>query len=496
MLSVNEETSVKRREKRMPTKVEAVSTVIFLLICFGAGALYGLNYVPLMVFVGAYSALIAARCGYSWSEMEAAVGRRIGKSVPVITILLAIGFMLGGLMFAGTLPMLIYYGLQIVTPRWIALCAFLLCAIFSTVTGTSNGSASTAGLAMMGLAMAMSDVNLGLVAGACYAGSMFGDKLSPLSDTTILASLTTDNDIFDHIVNMSKTVIPAALISIAIYIFVGITSSPGGDVASKDTAALLLSLKSMFKFNIVLLLPVIFIIWGSLTKKPTTIVLFGAGFIAVVLGVLYQGFAVKDAVNVLYSGFNSKMVLAAHPEFNIEAMSPAAKTLLERGGIADMNKVFVTTWLCFYFAAIAELCGCLDVLLEALVGFVKGTGSLILTTGISMVVLTAVGGSSTISLLLGGNMFKPKYEEMGVNTLNLSRTLEDFGTGTAGFFPWTASGILYTSVLFSSNLVFLQYSFFSWIVWLLAIFYGYTGICMRKTLTPKQIAAQKERAAI
>ena len=496
MSSTKNDLSARAREKRKPTTGEAVSTIVFLLIAFGAGAMWGLNYVPLMVVVAAYAALIGWRCGYTWTEMEAAVARRIGKSVPVIMILLAIGFMLGGLMFSGTLPMLIYYGLQIVTPRWIALCAFLLCCIFSTVTGTSNGSASTAGLAMMGLAMAMSNVNLGLVAGACYAGSQFGDKLSPLSDTTVLASLTTNNDIFDHILNMAKTVCPAALISIGIYVVIGMSSEATGTASNPETAALLNTLNRMFKFNAVLLLPVVFIVYGSITQKPTTLVLFGAGFIAVILGVVYQGYSAKDAINVLYSGFDSKMVLAAHPDFNLELMSPAAKTLLERGGIADMNKTFVATWLCFYFAAIAEMSGCLEVLLDSLMGFVKNTGSLILTTGVSMVVLTAVGGSSTVSLLLGGNMFKPKYEEMGINTLNLSRTLEDFGTGTSGFFPWTSSGILYASVLFSPTTTFLQYSFFSWLVWLLAIFYGYTGICVRTTLTEKQKLALQEQAAI
>lgn len=479
--------------KRKPTKFEAVSTIIFLLLTFGTGAAIGLNYVPLMVVVAAYSAIIAKRCGYTWSEMESAVSRRIGKSVPVMTILVAIGFMLGGLMFSGTLPMLIYYGLQIVSPRWIALCAFLLCAIFSTVTGTSNGSASTAGLAMMGLAMAMNNVNVGLVAGACYAGSQFGDKLSPLSDTTVLAALTTDNDIFDHIAHMSKTVCPAALACIVVYIILGINAPATETVINKDSLVLVTTLSQMFKFNVILFLPVVFIIWGSITKKPTTLVLFGAGFIAMLLGIFYQGFSVKDAVNVLYSGFDSKMILVANPDFNVDTMSAAAKKLLERGGIADMNKTLVATWLCFYFAAIAERCGCLDVLLDTLMGFVKGTGSLILTTGLSVVVLTAVGGSSTVSLLLGGNMFKPKYEEMGVNTLNLSRTLEDFGTGTSGFFPWTSSGILYVSVLFSSNITFLRYSFFSWFVWILAITYAYTGICIKKTPTAKQLLAMKER---
>lgn len=449
-----------------------------------------------MVVVAAYSALIAKRCGYTWTEMESAVSERIGKSVPVMTILVAIGFMLGGLMFSGTLPMLIYYGLQTVSPRWIALGAFLLCAMFSTVTGTSNGSASTAGLAMMGLAMAMDNVNVGLVAGACYAGSMFGDKLSPLSDTTVLSALVTGNDIFDHIAHQAKTVVPAALASVVVYIIIGMTTPPVDVAISKESVELLTSLSEMFKFNVILLLHVIFIVWGSIKQKPTTLILFGAGFIAMFLGIFYQGFAVKDAINVLYDGFNSKMVLTANSQFDVETMSSAAKKLLHRGGISDMNKTLVATWLCFYFAAIAERCRCLEVLLDTLMKYVKGTGSLILTTGISIVVMTAIGGSSTVSLLLGGNMFKPKYEEMGVNTLNLSRTLEDFGTGTSGFFPWTSSGILYVSVLFSSTSTFLRYSFFSWFVWMLAIAYAYTGICIKKTPTKKQLLAMEKEEIV
>ena len=256
---------------------------------------------------------------------------------------------------------------------------------------------------------------------------------------------------------------------------------------------LLNTLSQMFKFNVILLIPVLFILWGSLTRKPTTLVLFGSGFLSVLIGVFYQGFSYTDAIDVLYSGFSSDMVLAAHPEFDLSAMSSAAKTLLERGGISDMNKTFVATWLCFYFAAIAEMCGCLDVLLDTLMGFVHSTGSLIITTGISVVVLIAVGGSSTVALLLGGNMFKSKYEEMGINTLNLSRTLEDFGTGCSGFFPWTSSGILYASVLFTSNLTFLRYSFFSWIVWILAIIYGFTGVCIKTAPTRKQLEAQEQQ---
>lgn len=466
------------RTKRKPSVLEAFSTLIFMITMFGLGVVYSMNYVSLTVIVIAYTALLGYRCGYTWKEMEAAVGDRIGKSMPVIMILLAIGFMVGALMFSGTLPMLIYYGLKIVHPRWIALCAFLLCAIFSTATGTSNGSASTAGLAMMGLAMAMKDVNIGLVAGACYAGSIFGDKISPLSDTTVLASMITGNDIFDHIRHMAKTVVPAMLLSVVIYIALGLSASSVSEGHNESTLALLETLDSMFKWNPILFLPIVFILWGSLTRKNTTLILFGSGFIALFIGVFYQGFSFSDGINVLYSGFESDIVLTAHPNFNLEAMDPSAVKLLERGGISDMSKTFIMVMFCFYFAGIAELCGCLEVILDYLSKFVKGQGSLIFVTGIATVALIAVGGSSTVALLMGGTLFKTKYEEMGVDTLNLSRTLEDFGTGCSGFMPWTSSGILYQSVLFVPTTTLLQYSFFSWIVWILAITYGFSGKCM------------------
>ena len=478
MFASQERKKKSERVKRKPTTFEAFSTLILMIGCFGAGVIFDMNYVSMTIIVVAYVSFLGYRCGFTWKEMETAVGERIGRSMSVIIILLAIGFMVGALMFSGTLPMLIYYGLKIVSPRWIALCAFLLCAIFSTATGTSNGSASTAGLAMMGLAMAMGNVNIGLVAGACYAGSVFGDKLSPLSDTTVLASMITDNDIFDHIKHMSKTVIPASVASIIIYIILGFNAPIVNNVQSESTMSLLATLDGMFKWNIVLLLPIAFILWGSLTRKNTTLVLFGAGFIALFVGVFYQGFNFADGINVLYSGFKSKIVLAANPTFNLETMAPEAIKLLERGGITDMSKTFIMTIFCFYFAGIAEKCGCLEVILDYLSKFVKGTGSLILVTGISVVALIAVGGSSTVALLMGGTLFKSKFEEMGVDTLNLSRTLEDFGTGCSGFMPWTSSGILYESVLFVPTVTLLKYSFFSWIVWILAITYGFTGKCI------------------
>ncbi|MBQ7815887.1 MAG: Na+/H+ antiporter NhaC, partial [Oscillospiraceae bacterium] len=214
----------KTREKRKATKFEAISMLVLMFAVFAVGTKLGLNYVPLMICVAAYSIFIAWRCGYSWKEQEKAINARIGKAVPVLSIFLGVGMLVGSFMFSGTIPMLIYYGIQIVSAKWIYLCAFLLCAIFSILTGTANGSVSTSGLAMMSIGLAMDGVNLGLLAGAILCGATIGDKLSPLSDTTIMASAVTDNDVMDHIKHQAKVVIPAALITLVIYIIIGFTT--------------------------------------------------------------------------------------------------------------------------------------------------------------------------------------------------------------------------------------------------------------------------------
>lgn len=483
------------RVKRKATLAESIILILLLFLTFGLGAVYSLNYVPLMVLVGAFAAFVGWRCGYGWEEMEKAVAKRVENSFSVIVMLLGIGFMLAGLMFSGVLPMIIYYGLNIISPQWIALCGFLLCMIFSTATGTSNGSASTAGMAIMIMAMAMQNVNVGLVAGACYAGSMFGDKLSPLSDTTVLASMVSNVDLFDHIKTQGRVTVPAAIISIIIYVVIGLVSPSAGVAASAESAALLADIAGLFKFNILLLIPIAFILWGSLTGKPPVLVMFGAGFIGIIIGVIFQGFSITDGINCLYGGFKTSYCLAAHPEYNAEAICDAAKTLFERGGISDMNKTFVATIFCFYFAGIAELIGCLETLLNKAGAFIKGTGSLILTTGLMTVILIMVGGSSTVALLLSGSMFKQEFDKMGVNRVNLSATLEHFGTGCSGFFPWTSSGMLYLAVLFQdSTLTFLKYSFFSWMVWVFALFCAYTGFNFQKGPTKKQLAAMEQQA--
>lgn len=466
-------------EKRLPTFLEAISTVLFMLALFGLGAVFELQSAPLMAIASAYVCIIAFRCGMTWKEMEECISEKIKMTVPAMSILLCVGFMIGAWMFSGTIPVCIYYGVRIISEQWILPSSFLLCAIFSMVTGTSMGSAGTAGLAMIGIAMGMPNVNLAAVAGACYTGSVFGDKLSPLSDTTILASLVTRNDIFDHIKHLFKTVGPAALIGLAIYVIMGFSYRGTGVGLPENTLAMLNTLDEMFHWNIVLVLPMVVIIWGALAKKPSVIIMFVSTILALLIGVFYQGFSLADGINVLYSGFYSGLVEKARFGFVSADMSADAITLLHRGGLSSMLKPFILCYLCFYFAAIADKSGCLQVLLGKLLASVKSTFGLILATAFSTVLLVMIGGSSTIGILMSGEMFMEKFKERGLSSLNLSRVLEDFGTGTSAFFPWTSSGAYYPVIFGVGNLAFFQYSFMSYFCWIFSLIYAATGFTIK-----------------
>ena len=468
------------REKRKPTFIEALACVVVLLVIACLGSLADLSMPPLIAIASAFTVFIGWRCGFSWNEMEDYMGDKLKGTVPAMSVLLAVGFLLGSWMFSGTIPMFIYYGVQFVSTKWILVSAFILCAIFSLCTGTSWGSAATAGITMMGIAAAMPNVNMAAVAGACYTGAIFGDKLSPLSDTTILASLSTKNDIFEHISHMSKTVIPASVIGLIIYAVMGFTSASSSAELPENTLQLLETLDTVYGFNIIVLIPLLIVVYGAITKKPSTVVMMISVIAALLIGVFYQGFSITDGITSLYGGFNIDMAEGIREGFVADEAGADAIKLLNRGGLSSMLKSFMIIYICLYFAGIMEQIGAIDVLLNKLMERTKTRFGLIFSTSISIVVLVAVGGSSSLALLLGGEMYAKKYEEMGLSTLNLSRTMEDFGTGMAGFIPWSGSGVYYPSVLGVSIAQYFPYCFMSYFVWIIAYVYAATGICIKK----------------
>jgi len=475
----DEQKPKKQREKRKAKLWEAISAVLVLLVIFFFGSLADLSAPPLMAIAIGYVVFIGWRCGYTWKDLEEFSAEKVKAAASANSVLIVVGFLLGAWMFSGTIPMFIYYGVQLVSAKWILVSAFILCAIFSTCTGTSWGSAATAGITMMGIAMAMPEVNTAAVAAACYTGAIFGDKLSPLSDTTILASLATKNDIFDHIKHMSKTVVPAGLIGLVIYGIMGFSNNAADSGLPENTVKLLESLDAAYNWNIIVLIPLLIVVYGAIAKKPSTVVMMISAVVAVLIGVFYQGFSLEDGITALYGGFNLEMVEGVRDGFVAADAGEDAMKLLNRGGLSSMMKSFITVYICLYYAAIMEHIGAIEALLGKLLLSVKTRFSLVFVTSISCVVLTAIGGSSTLALILTGEMYSEKYKEMGLSTLNLSRTMEDFCTGTAGFIPWSASGIYYPSVLGVSIGQYFPYCFMSYTIWILAYVYSITGICMK-----------------
>lgn len=332
---------------------------------------------------------------------------------------------------------------------------------------------------MMGIATAMPNVNIAAVAGACYTGAIFGDKLSPLSDTTILAALSTKNDIFDHIKHMTKTVVPGAVIGVVIYVVMGISTKTSGTGLPENTLKLLNTLDTAFNWNIIVLIPLVIVVYGAVTKKPSTVVMMISAMAALLIGIFYQGYDLQDGVSALYNGFNLEMVEHAREGFSAANAGDDAVALLNRGGLASMLKSFILIYICFYFAGIMEQIGAIEVLLGRLLNSVKTRFGLIFATSVSVIVLVAIGGSSSLALILTGEMYSDKYKKMGLSTLNLSRTMEDFGTGLAGFIPWSGSGVYYPSVLGVSITQYLPYCFMSYTIWVIAYVYAATGICIK-----------------
>lgn len=479
----------KEIEKKKPSFLLALSAMLVLLVIFFLGSLADLSAPPLAALSLIYVVFVGRLCGYTWADMESFTAEKIKSAIPAMSVLITVGFLLGSWMFSGTIPMFIYYGVQLVSEKWILVSAFILCAIFSSCTGTSWGSAATAGITMMGIAAAMPSVNIAAVAGACYTGAIFGDKLSPLSDTTILASLATKNDIFKHIAHMAKTVIPAAIIGMIIYIIMGITSASQNSGLPENTLKMLATLDSVFKWNIIVLIPLIIVIVGSIRKMPSTCVMMVSAVAALLIGVFYQGFSMENGITTLYSGFNLSMAESVRDGFVAADAGSDAIKLLNRGGLSSMLKSFILIYIFFYFAGIMEQIGALEVLLKKLMDSVKTRFGLIVATAVTSVVLVAVGGSSSLALLLTGEMYNEKYKAMGLSTLNLSRTMEDFSTGMAGFIPWSASGVYYPSVLGVGIAQYLPYSFMCYIIWILALVYGATGICIKKLETEEPVNA-------
>ncbi len=469
-------------KQRKPNFFEAILPLIVMILLLGVG--YGvmkLRAEPLLIAAALFAGIVALWLGFSWDEMLEGIVEKMTKSMPATMILITVGIIVGSWIFSGTIPMMIYYGLKIISPKYILVTSFVLTALVSSATGTSWGSVSTIGVALIGIA-AGQGVSLPAAAGAIISGAYFGDKMSPLSDTTNLAPIAAGSELYEHIKHMLWTTLPVFLISIIVYLIVGMNSGIDSGVTPIKVSVLLTTLNTIFRWNLLLMIPPAIVLLGSIYKKPTIPVMIFSSITALILGMSLQGidrgFSLKNGFTSLVSGFNVNMLTIEG--FDVKMVSADVIRLINRGGMNSMIGTLLIAFCAFGFAGIISKTGCLDVVLNKLLSVVRTTGALIASTVLSCLTMALVTGSSYLSILIPGELFSNEYAKRGLAAKNLSRTLEDAGTVVAPLVPWSMAGVFMAETLGVKTIDYIPWAFLCYGGFIFALIYGFTGIGIAK----------------
>lgn len=447
-----------------------VALVAMMIVGFG---IMRITLQSLLFLVIVVVSLISVFAGYKWQQIQDAMVAGLMRGVIAMIIMFLIGMIIGSWISAGTVPALIYYGLKILSPKIFLPAAFIICCITSLATGTSWGSAGTVGLALMGIGTSMG-MPAHIIAGAVVSGAFFGDKLSPLSDTTNLASATAECDIYKHMKAMFYVQGPAALIAIVLYAIVGAKYSSGAfDPATISTITDALS--ELFNVGIVVLIPVVILLGLSMMKVPALPSMAAGTLSAVLIAVLVQGKSFISVMGTLYSGHK------------IESGMAAIDSLLNRGGMAGMMSSIYTMIIALMLGGILSELGYMQIIVETLLVKIKNVGTLITATIFSGIFFQATTCNTMVSIILSGNAFKGAFDAKGLSRPMLSRCLEEGSTLSAGLIPWNTAGVYMATTLSVATFAYLPFCFFNLINIALSIILSYLGIFVFK--------AKKDEAA-
>jgi len=446
----------------------ALIPVIFLIgsLYYAIQIVEASPHIPLFT-----SAIVAALVGMfvlkvKWSEIEEGIVDTIKMSMGAIIILMIIGMVIGTWILSGVVPTMIFYGLKILSPKIFLLATLLMCSIVSLATGSSWTTAGTVGIALMGIGMSL-NIPAPVIGGAIISGAYFGDKMSPLSDTTNLSPAMAGAKLFDHIRHMIYTTGPSYVIAAILFIVVGMGYS-------SDSLDLTLinqindGLAMDFNLSIWLLLVPVITIGIVVMKVPAIPGLFGGAIIGGIAAMMFQGANLGDVVNAMHYGYES----ATGIEF--------VDSLLTRGGLDSMMWTVSLIICAMAFGGVMEKTGMLEALAGVILGFAKTTGLLVLSTIVTAFGMNVLAGDQYLSIVIPGRMFKKAFDERGLAPRNLSRVLEDSGTLTSPLIPWNTCGAFMIATLGLAPWTYVPYCFLNLINPIVSIFYGFTGITMMK----------------
>ena len=379
--------------------------------------------------------------GFKWETIQKSIILKLSRGFPAILILFSIGVIIGSWMVSGTIPMLIYYGINLIDPNYIYLLAFLIPIVFSMLTGTSWGSIGTIGVVIIGVSSVI-DANLGITAGAIVGGAFFGDKLSPLSDTTNLAAMATEVDLYDHIQSMMVTTFPSALLAAFIYFFLGFIYPPvGTSINSPEVNRTLNFISSMFNFNIWLLIPPIIVLIGSIRKMATLPTLITSSMSAVFIALIFQPYSSANIMSSINKGFSTDMA------YWIKSSPENINTLFSRGGLYELNEAIIFSIMVFIFIGTIDLIDSMPSIVNRVFRLVKTKAGLIISSLFTTGFTNSITSNQSATSFIIGDAFRRRYDKYSIPRKVLSRSIEDYGTMFESLIPWHATTIFLTTTL-------------------------------------------------
>lgn len=472
--------------QKPPTLWHALIPILALIILltinvvvFGSDAIGGANQIALLLAAGV-AGIIAFSLGYTWKQIEASIVRSISSAMAAMLILLAIGSLSGTWLLSGIVPAMIYYGLKILNPTFFLFAACVVCCIVSLATGSSWSTIATVGVALLGIGKAL-DIHEGVIAGAIISGAYFGDKMSPLSDTTNLAPAMAGTDLFTHIRYMMFTTIPTLAITLIIFFIWGFTFN--NTSAQTDSNAVLLAIEKSFNLNPLLFLVPVMVILMIVKQVPALPALLIGALLGGLFAIIFQPQVIETIAgikqNYLKASFMAVMK-AMTTSISIQTENEMISELLTAKGMSGMLNTIWLILCAMIFGGVMESCGLLNRIAASIIQYAKSTGSLVASTAATCIFFNWTASDQYMAIAVPGRMFSDTYKKRGLKPEVLSRTLEDSGTVTSVLIPWNTCGATQANVLGVATAVYAPYTFFCIISPIMTVFQAYINYKIRR----------------
>ncbi len=456
-----------------------IALLSFNVYLYGDDSLGGANQLALLLSA-AFAAIMGLKSGTSWKSILKGVSNSIASTTPAIIILLLIGSLAGTWLISGIVPTMIYYGLQILNPKIFLVAAAIICAIVSLASGSSWSTIATVGIALLGIGNAL-DISNGLTAGAIISGAYFGDKMSPLSDTTNLAPAMAGTNLFTHIRYMMYTTIPSFVISLLIFLLIGL--SMDNTQNSNDITNLLMAIESSFNISPWLFLVPVIVLLLIMKKVPALPALFVGTLLGGIFAIIFQPHLIIELSGIDSNFFQASYVSIINAMGSKTSINTSNEMINDLLSSAGMYGMLNTIWLiicAMCLGGVMEASGALKKISQSIIQYAESTGSVIATTACTCLFFNVTASDQYLSIVVPGRMYADTFKDKGLAPENLSRTLEDSGTVTSVLVPWNTCGATQSAVLGVATMTYLPFCFFNIISPLMTILYAYLGFKIKK----------------